>query len=295
MTEQFQQYSDYLLHEKRYSVHTHTAYMKDLEQARDFFTEQLNISDWHELKPAHLRSYVVHLAQDGMEARSIHRKISSLRSFFKHFMRSGFFTSNPVQHITLPKVRKKLPVFVDEQKMETLLEKVSFGDDFEGKLHFAIFNLFYATGMRLSELCALKLHAADLSAGNVKVLGKRNKERLIPLTIEVREVLSTYREERNKLPSADSEFFFLRENGKPLYAKYVYLVIKAGLSAVTTQDKKSPHVLRHTFATHMLNAGADINAVKELLGHAGLAATQVYTHNTLDKLKKVYNQAHPRA
>lgn len=295
MTEQFQQYSDYLLREKRYSVHTHTAYMNDLEQARAYFAEQLNINDWRELKSAHVRSFMVHLTQQGIEARSVHRKISSLRSFFKYHTRAGFFTANPVQHITLPKVRKKLPVFVDEQKMETLLEKVSFGDDYNGKLHFAILNLFYATGMRLSELCNLKLADTDLSEGNVKVLGKRNKERIIPLTIEVGEVLAAYRAERNKLQSADSVLFFLRENGKPLYTKYVYNVIKAGLSAVTTQDKRSPHVLRHTFATHMLNAGADINAVKELLGHAGLAATQVYTHNTLDKLKKVYNQAHPRA
>lgn len=295
MTEQFQQFSGHLLHEKRYSVHTHTAYMKDLQQAGTFFVSQFGISDWRELKPVHIRSYVVQLAQEGMEARSIHRKISSLRAFFRYHMRAGFFTASPVQHITLPKVRKKLPVFVDEQKMNTLLDQVTFGDDYKGKLHFAIFNLFYATGMRLSELCNLKKQHAALSEGNVKVLGKRNKERIIPLTIEVKEVLSAYCEERDKLGAAGSDYFFLRENGKPLYAKYVYNVITAGLAAVTTQDKKSPHVLRHTFATHMLNAGADINAVKELLGHAGLAATQVYTHNTLDKLKKVYNQAHPRA
>lgn len=289
-------FSEYLLQEKRMSMHTHTAYMNDLSQFAEYLQETYAIKEWKEVKTPMIRSYVMQLMSDGIQAQSVHRKISSLRSFYKFHLRRGNIQTNPVTKIILPKVRKKLPVFVDESKMHKLLDTMDFGEEYSGLLNRAIFELFYNTGIRLSELIGLQYANVDLHKGNVKVLGKRNKERIVPLNKEVQGVLEKFIEARNKLEhKEDDSVFFLRENGKALYPKYVYLVVKASLSMVTTQDHKSPHVLRHSFATHLLNAGADINAVKELLGHAGLAATQIYTHNTLDKLKKVYNQAFPRA
>lgn len=289
-------FSAYLLNEKRMSLHTHTAYMTDLLQFSDYVQTQYSIEAWSDVQSTMIRSYIMTLMQEGMKPQSVHRKISSLRSFYKFQIRTGQLKLNPVAKIILPKARKKLPVFVDEHKMHSLLDTQSFGEGYSGALHHAIFELFYSTGIRLSELIGLRYANVDLHKGNVKVLGKRNKERIVPLNKEVQKVLETYIQKRNDVENKeDDSIFFMRENGKLLYPKYVYLVVKASLSMVTTQDQKSPHILRHSFATHLLNAGADINAVKELLGHAGLAATQIYTHNTLEKLKKVYNQAFPRA
>lgn len=286
----------YLQNEKRVSNHTLKAYVSDLSQCRDFIWQTYQIDDWSEVQTPMLRSYIMHLNSQQISPKSIHRKISSVRSFYTYHRRLGNLKSNPLSKIILPKIRKKLPVFVDESKMNNLLDRVDFGNDYNGNLHKAVFELFYATGIRLSELISLKYADVDLIKGNVKVLGKRNKERIVPLNNEVNRTLQTYMTLRNQLEyKEDDAAFFLRENGKMLYPKYVYLLVKTALGIITTQDKKSPHILRHSFATHLLNAGADINAVKELLGHAGLAATQVYTHNTLEKLKKVYNQAHPRA
>lgn len=291
-----QRFSDYLLKEKRMSMHTHTAYINDLNQFAQFLLENYEIDSWSNVTTPIVRSYVMQLMTDGMLPQSVHRKISALRTFYKFHLIRGELNYNPVSKIILPKVRKKLPVFVDESKMISLLDQKDFGEDYAGILNRSIFELFYSTGIRLSELIHLKFSHVDLNQGNVKVLGKRNKERIVPLNKEVQGILQKFIEARNNLEfKEDDSLFFLRENGKALYPKYVYLIVKASLSMVTTQSQKSPHVLRHTFATHLLNAGADINAVKELLGHAGLAATQVYTHNTLDKLKKVYNQAFPRA
>lgn len=283
----------YLRTEKRYSVHTQIAYENDLKEAFLFFEEEFELCDITKLSGSMVRTWVMSLSDAGRDPKSVHRKISSLRSFYKYQIRQGYLSASPLSEITLPKLRKKLPVFVEEDKMGLLLDNISFGNDFVGIRNKAIIELFYGTGMRLSELVGLDLIDVDFSRKTVKVLGKRNKERLIPVPLETLQTLMAYLEQRkNMFPG--SEALFITEKGGRVYAKLVYNVVKAHLSAITTQQKKSPHVLRHTYATHLLNNGADINAIKELLGHANLSATQIYTHNTPEKLKKIHSRAHPR-
>lgn len=241
--------------------------------------------------------------ENGLSARSINRKITALRTFFRFHLREGNIRSNPVLKITGPKINKRLPVFVDENAME-LLSKPGFieeseSDDFDGITVRLIIELLYTTGMRLAELINLKTEDVNLRASTVKVLGKRNKERIIPFPDEIGKLIAEYIVQRRKIvaenPDSDSEILLIRSSGKKTGRTFVYKKVKQYLSLVTTINKKSPHVLRHTFATHMLNNGADLNAIKELLGHANLSATQVYTHNTVDKLKAIYHKAHPRS
>lgn len=283
----------YLETEKRYSVHTRTAYGKDLEEAFAFFGKEYECEGPRELKSAMVRSWVMSLSDGAREPKTIHRKISSLRSYYKYLIRQGLLTENPVADVILPKIRKKLPHFVEEERMETLLDRVGFGDDFTGKRDRAIIELFYGSGMRLSELVGMQTFDIDTERKTVKVLGKRNKERLIPVPKETLDTLMDYLRLRNETQTADAALF-VTEKGARVYPKLVYGIVQRYLGAVTTQQKKSPHVLRHTYATHLLNKGADINAIKELLGHANLAATQVYTHNTPEKLKKIHAKTHPR-
>ena len=241
-----------------------------------------------------IRSWIVSLMDQGISSRTVNRKITSLKSFFRFLLRKNEISLNPMLKVQSPKTSKRLPVFVDQDKMELLFEKVDFGEGFEAQRDHLLLEFLYATGMRLSELIGLKESSIDQYQSQIKVLGKRNKERIIPFTKKLQSSIREYLQEKKKMfPGEDS--FFVTDNGKPLYPKLVYRIVTKRLSAVTTLDKKSPHVLRHTFATHMLNNGADINSVKELLGHANLSATQVYTHNTIEKLKQVYKQAHPRA
>ena len=236
------------------------------------------------------------LMESGNTARTANRKISALKTYFKYLLKEGIITVNPVAKVLTPKSDKKLPVFVNENQMNHLLDDIEFGDDFSGFRNRLIIETFYNTGARLSELISLKVTDVDFSQQVMKVLGKRNKERIIPLSSSFSDLLEKYSQTREvTFPNDGNEWLFLTGTGKKLYPRLVYRIVNRFLSLVTTLDKKSPHILRHTFATHILNQGADLNAIKELLGHANLSATEVYTHNTFEKLKSVYKQAHPRA
>ena len=286
---------NHLKYEKRYSQNTLTAYENDLDQfvlfgkklVEDFCVEEV---DYHLI-----RQWIVSLMDNGISAKSVNRKISTLKTFFKFLMREGVIEKNPTDKIAIPKMGKKLPVFVQEKEMNRLLDGRFFTDDFEGRRDKAVVSLFYGTGIRLSELVGIRFPDLNLNEKMVKVNGKRDKQRLVPFPLEISTVLSDYIELRNELFPDSENFLFLTGNGDPVYNKLIYRIVKRQLSLVTTVEKKSPHILRHSYATHLLNRGADLNAIKELLGHANLAATQIYTHTTFEQLKKVYKQAHPRA
>jgi integrase/recombinase XerC len=236
------------------------------------------------------------MMESGMSAVSVHRKISCLRRFYHYLRKEGFVGNDPLEKIILPKRKKRLPVFVKEEALDTLLDENDFGNDFKGVQNRTVIEMLYFTGMRRSELTGLRLGDVDLEEGLVKVTGKRNKQRIIPLAGNFVNRLRSYIKLREEVPAGkNTDWFFITEKGNKLYDKCVYNLVKTYLSMVTTIEKRSPHILRHTFATHMLNRGADLNAIKEFLGHANLSATQVYTHNTFEKLKKIYKQAHPRA
>jgi len=234
--------------------------------------------------------------ESGIAPVSVHRKISCLRVFFRFLRKEGILRSDPLEKVVLPKRKKRLPVFVGEEAIRKLLDDYNFGDDFAGLRNRLIIEMLYLTGMRRAELTGLRKTDIDFSSASLKVTGKRNKQRIIPLTRTFIDRLHEYLSLRDEIAATDNEqWLFITEKGNKLYDKYVYNVVKGYLGMVTTIEKKSPHVLRHTFATHMLNRGADLNAIKEFLGHANLSATQIYTHNTFEKLKKIYKQAHPRA
>jgi len=288
-------FNNYLRFEKRLSIHTSDAYLSDLKQFQNYLNLQYSITNIDEVNFQIIRSWVVDLLENKITPRSVNRKISSLKTFFKFLIRNGKVLKNPMIKIISPKTSKKLPVYVEQEKMLMLFEKVEFEDSFEGVRDKTILELFYATGMRLSELCNTKISDLNIYNAQIKVLGKRNKERIIPLTNNLKDVLLRYVDLRMQITDNQNDFLFVTEKGKKVYQKLAYRIVNYYLSMVTTISKKSPHVLRHTFATHMLNNGAELNAIKEILGHANLSATQVYTHNTVEKLKKVYKQAHPRA
>jgi integrase/recombinase XerC len=286
----------YLQIEKRYSAHTIRSYHNDLDQFFSYLSSNEIPKDPREITSYHVRSWIVSLMDSGIAAVSVHRKISCLRVFFKYLRKEGVTKNDPLEKVVLPKRKKTLPVFVGEEELDKLLDQNNFGDDFNGIRNRTIIELLYLTGIRRSELIGLKNNDVDLQEATVKVTGKRNKQRIIPLTKPFTIRLEEYLRVRNEFTETmDTEWFFITEKGNKLYDKFVYNVVKGYLSMVTTIEKRSPHILRHTFATHMLNHGADLNAIKEFLGHANLSATQVYTHNTFEKLKKIYKQAHPRA
>lgn len=287
---------DYIKFEKRFSQHTVIAYTKDVEQFFDFLEKKYNSPEIKEIQPAFIRTWLANLMKtEEMNAKTINRKISTLKAFFKYQLKTGMLETTPMGTIVSPKISKRLPAYVEQKETQTLFNHVEFSEGFEGQNQRLILALLYTTGMRLSELVNLKQSQADLKQKTLKVLGKGNKERIIPIGNEITKALEDYLQLKLALPNADNSFLLVTAKGKKLYSKYVYLVVKKYLSLVTTQKKKSPHVLRHTFATHLTNEGADINAVKELLGHSSLAATQVYTHNTIERLKDVYKKAHPKA
>ena len=290
-----QSFIQYLQFEKRYSPHTVISYQTDLDQFFAFLTSQYDAPSLSAITPGFVRSWLAEMRGEEMTPKSLNRKISSLKSFFKLQMKMGEVKQSPMATIVSPKVGKRLPSFVAENDMETLQRHVEFPATWKGQTDKLLLDLFYATGMRLSELISLKDSQLDVSNSQVKVLGKGNKERIIPVSKELVNQLDTYVANKKVLFSEAPSNLFVNEKGKALYPKYVYNVVKANLSLVTTLQKKSPHILRHTFATHLTNNGADLNAVKELLGHSSLAATQVYTHNTIEKLKDVYKKAHPKA
>jgi len=286
---------NYLKYEKRYSSHTITAYKNDLDQFVAFCT--IVVGEFHvkDVCSENLRGWLLHLMEQGLSSRSIRRKITAVRSFFNYLMRAGVVVANPALNLTLPKVRKKLPVFVDEKSMNFLLDSADFfAPDFIGTRDKLIMALFYETGIRLSELTGLKEQDFNQKEQVIKVLGKRKKERIIPYPKEINNLLESYISQRNRMFGIGFDFLLVTEKGNPVYEKLIYRVVQRNLFKITSLEKKSPHVLRHTFATHLLNKGADLNAVKELLGHSNLAATQVYTHTTFEKLRDSYKQAHPR-
>jgi integrase/recombinase XerC len=284
----------YIRYEKRFSPHTVLAYENDLKQFFTFIKNLYETENPDEITHPMIRSWMVDLMEKQISTRSVNRKLTSLKTFYKFLLRNQAVKNNPLLKVISPKTSKRLPVFVDENKMELLFNSVEFGQGFEAKRDKLILEIFYSTGMRLSELIGLTDNSIDTHHNQLKVLGKRNKERIIPFTNKLNALINEYMNERQSITQSPAAFF-VTDKGKQLYPKLVYRIVTSRLGSVTTLDKKSPHVLRHTFATHMLNHGADINSVKELLGHANLSATQVYTHNTIEKLKQVYKQAHPRA
>lgn len=284
----------YLRLEKRYSPHTLKAYQTDLNQFQSYLLESYDVG-LPQAKHQMLRSCLAQMLDLGIAPRTVNRKITALKTFYKYLLKEGTLKEDPTFKIIPAKASKRLPVFVEQEQMVKLLDELPFEEGFNGLRDKLVIELFYATGIRLAELINLKLKNVNFEEKTIKVLGKRNKERLIPLTSELIEKVDNYLMQRSKLPITDSSYLLLTQKGKKLYPSLVYKQVNYYLSQVTSLDKTSPHVLRHTFATHMLNNGADLNAIKELLGHANLSATQVYTHNTIDKLKRVYNQAHPRA
>jgi integrase/recombinase XerC len=292
----FSPFIDYLKFEKRYSHHTITAYRNDLTCFFDYVQVTYGDTPLEQLSSVYIRSWLASLKDVQMTSKSINRKISSLRSFFKYQLKTGALQQTPMAKIIAPKNEKRLPNFVDKKEIETLLNHVEFSNDWTGKTERLILFLFYHTGIRLSELINLKEGQLNLSHSSIKVPGKGNKERIIPLSPDLVTIIKEYTEAKkilNRQTILDN--LLIRESGKALAPRSVYAIVKKYLSLVTTIDKKGPHVLRHTFATHLTNNGADLNAVKELLGHSSLAATQVYTHNTIEKLKNIYKQAHPKA
>lgn len=291
-----QPFIDYLTFEKRYSVHTIRSYRDDLEAFWAFVGVEFGEMGVREVTPAVVRTWLAALKDEGMGSRTVNRKISSLRSFYKFQLREGGVEQSPMTAIIAPRTSKRLPVFVEQGDMAELFEAVRFPDDWEGVTDRLILAILYHTGMRLSELVQLREGQADGATGTFKVLGKGNKERVIPVSPVLMRMVEEYKRlKREELEGADTEILLVGKKGRKLYPKYVYRAVKEYLAQVTTIDKKSPHVLRHTFATHLMNAGAELNSVKELLGHVSLAATQVYTHNTIEKLKDVYKKAHPKA
>ncbi|MBK8366194.1 MAG: tyrosine-type recombinase/integrase [Bacteroidetes bacterium] len=284
---------DYLTYEKKYSTHTVTSYKNDIAQFIGFINPQNEDISSEEINYQQIRAWVSELIKHKIAARSINRKLSALKSFFKFLQRQQIIEVNPMSKISGPKTPKRLPSFVDEHQMEDLFTEVKFEEGFAGQRDKLILDLLYQTGIRRSELTHLKELDVDLFNSTIKVLGKRNKERMIPISLALKRNLETYLQVKKEL-NLSNPMLLVSEKDITLSEQAAYKLVKKYLSQITTIQKKSPHVLRHTFATHLLNNGADINAVKDLLGHANLSATQVYTHNTIDKLKKSYKQAHPR-
>ena len=286
---------DHLRYERNYSERTITSYRVDLLQFEEYFKRKEEKNEFTTADADLIRGWVVSLMDEKCKPASVNRKLSALRSFYRFLIREGKVTVNPMVKIVGPKKKKPLPVFLREDEMNRLLDEVSFEEGFEGCRDRMILEMFYATGMRLSELIGLNDADVDFSSKLIKVTGKRNKQRLIPFGKELEEDLLIYIKVRNEALPEREKSLFVRKNGMRMYPVQVYRLVRRSLSKVVTLKKRSPHVLRHTFATAMLNDNAQLSAVKELLGHESLATTEVYTHTTFEELKKVYEQAHPRA
>lgn len=291
-----QSFLDYLLLEKNYSELTIKAYGKDIQSFLDFLKEEYKNENLKEVNYAQIRSWIIQMVNQNISNRSINRKISSLNSFFKFLIKTEYIKTNPLAKHKSLKTSKKVQVPFSEEEINSVLNKISHADSFEGVRNKLIIELFYATGIRRIELINIKVKNIDLESKTVKILGKRNKERVIPLLNMLVDSIKTYLEKRKSLEKIeDEDYLLLTVKGVKLYETLVYRIINEYFSLASSKVKKSPHILRHSFATHLLNQGAELNAVKELLGHSSLAATQVYTHNSIAELKKVYAKAHPRS
>ena len=284
----------YLSFEKRYSKHTVEAYRKDLTQFSDFLVNDFEMDNLEEVRHTQIRGWVVSLMDNGLSPKSVNRKIATLKSFYKFLLGREYIELNPATQIKPLKTEKDLPSFVKEYEMTSLLDGVEFPSDFEGQRDKLILELLYSTGIRLAELQGLEEGDVNFYEKTIRVLGKRNKERIIPIGNSLIHLIENYRNLKKEI-GMKGEKLLLTDSGDSLYPMFIYRKVKKYLKEVTTLSKKSPHVMRHTFATHLLNKGADLNAVKDLLGHTSLAATQVYTHNSIEKLKAAFDQAHPKA
>ncbi len=285
----------YLQFEKRYSNHTVRAYRNDLNQFFDHVQQNCDTEDIKSITHKEVRSWIAECVDHNISERTINRKISTLQSYFRYLMRMGYIQLNPMVKVYRPKVGRRIPYFVNENQMELLLSEEIFSGDFFGKRDQVIIEMLYQTGIRLSELINLRDSDIDHEKHQIRILGKRSKERIIPITKALYHLITDYQKSRDeKFSRMGHDYLIVTDKGRKVYEKFVYRKVRKYLTYITTIEKKSPHVLRHTFATHMLNRGADLNAIKELLGHANLSATQVYTHSTFEKLKKIYKQAHPR-
>jgi len=295
---ELERFISYLSLEKRFSKHTIIAYQGDLTQFRDYIVTQYQLEDFTQVSHFIIRSWAVSLIEQGLDTRSVNRKLTCLRTFYRFLMKNQLVTKNPMQKVQAPKNSTKLPEYLEDQKMDQLLEPKLDDSSYEALRNNLIIDFFYRTGVRLSELINIKINDVNLYNLTVTVLGKRNKMRQIPLTNKFKVLIQKYlvaRSDFMKEKGTVHDYFFTENNGNQMYPKFVYRLVKTEISKVSTSKKRSPHILRHTFATTMLNHGADINAIKELLGHSSLAATQIYTHNSIEKLKEIYKQAFPKA
>ena len=295
-------YIDYLRFEKRYSAHTILAYHTDLDDFTKFLSLQYSYIDILQADHTLIRSWLISLIDHKISPRSVNRKLSTLKSFYRYCQKQGLLQVNPMLKVVAPRVTKQLPVFLTHKNLDTLLKSIEFEAGYEGCRDKMIITLFYATGIRRAELVNINISDMDLDTGTLKVLGKRNKERIVPLGSYVITQMKEYLIIRNEFLIENSltdinniHALFVTSKGLAIYPRLIHNIVHKYLSQVASNSKLSPHVLRHTFATHMLDDGADLNAIKEILGHSSLAATQVYTHNTIEKLKSIYKQAHPRA
>ena len=286
----------YLTFQKRYSHHTIISYQNDLSAFFNFISSEYGSPDIVAITSSMVRSWLASLKQGKIASKTINRKISTLKSFFKYQLKKETIEVDPMTPILSLKISRRLPSFVEQKDIKTLFSYVEFPDTWEGKTDRLLLMIFYQTGIRLSELISIKDSHVDKSNSTIKVLGKGNKERLIPVSNQLLQLIDAYiSEKKSSIENQSSPFLLVRKKGEKLYPKYVYNTVKKYLGNVSTNERKSPHVLRHTFATHLTNNGADINAVKELLGHSSLASTQVYTHNSIEKLKEVHKLAHPKS
>ena len=291
-----QPFLDYLKYQKRYSQHTLISYQTDLVDFFDFVTVKYGDLSLPDIKPALVRTWLASLKEKNIASKSVNRKISSLKSFFKYQLRNHAIVVSPMSSIASLKVSKRLPSFIEQKDTNTLFRHIEFPETWKGKTDHLLLKIFYQTGIRLAELINLKKSQVDASNSNIKVIGKGNKERVIPVSNDlINDILFYIKSKESVIGNSDPQHVLTNSKGKKLYPKYVYNAVKFYLNTVTTNNRKSPHILRHSFATHLINNGADINAVKELLGHTSLASTQIYTHNSIEKLKDIHKKAHPKS
>ncbi len=288
-------YINYLRYEKNYSSHTEISYSTDLLQFKAFVEANYPGIDLISVDGDIVRFWIISLMEHKTSARSVNRKLSSLKSFYRFLQRIGDISVNPLKKVSGPKAKKPIPSFINYNDMEKVLDEVVENDDFEAFRDRVILELFYVTGMRRAELIGLVDTDVDLEAGSIRVTGKRNKQRIIPISKNTIELICSYLDVRNHNFENQTVAFFVKKDGEAMYPMMIHRIVSSHLKWIPTLEKASPHVLRHSFATGMLNNGADINAVKELLGHSSLASTEIYTHTSFDELKKIYNKAHPRA